>query len=272
MLSELVMDFFSFIRSAGARLGFSPHSYALNRSCKSASVCKDLKTRVLRLSAQSSGDPTSQQQREWTEVLSATVKALKAGQLVAVPTDTIYGLACVAQDSAAVRRVYDLKGRNGDKPLAICVGEIQDIYRYCTVSVKEELLRDLLPGPVTLVLERSSALNGDLNPFTKLIGVRIPDHPFMRRLCQMCGEPLALTSANVSTQTSTVAANEFEDLWPSLAVVVDGGPIGDESRLGSTVVDLSVCGKYRIIRPGCALSATVQVLEGKYGLLEDPVN
>ncbi|KTF74397.1 hypothetical protein cypCar_00024614 [Cyprinus carpio] len=230
MLSELVMDFFSFIRSAGARLGFSPHSYALNRSCKSASVCKDLKTRVLRLSAQSSGDPTSQQQREWTEVLSATVKALKAGQLVAVPTDTIYGLACVAQDSAAVRRVYDLKGRNGDKPLAICVGEIQDIYRYCTVSVKEELLRDLLPGP--------------------LIGVRIPDHPFMRRLCQMCGEPLALTSANVSTQTSTVAANEFEDLWPSLAVVVDGGPIGDESRLGSTVVDLSVCGKYRIIRPG----------------------
>ncbi|KAI2655754.1 YrdC domain-containing protein, mitochondrial [Labeo rohita] len=206
-------------------------------------MCKELKTRVLRLSAQNSDDLTSQPQ-EWTEILNATVKALKAGQVVAVPTDTIYGLACVAQNSAAVKRVYNIKGRNGDKPLAICVGEIQDIYRYCKVSVKEELLRDLLPGPVTLVLERSSTLNGDLNPFTKLIGVRIPDHPFMRRLCQMCGEPLALTSANVSSQTSTVAANEFEDLWPSLAVVVDGGPIGDKSRLGSTVVDLSVCGRY----------------------------
>uniref|UniRef100_A0A671S8N5 Threonylcarbamoyl-AMP synthase n=1 Tax=Sinocyclocheilus anshuiensis TaxID=1608454 RepID=A0A671S8N5_9TELE len=252
------MVLFSFIRTAGIRLNI--YSFTLNRPFRSVGMCKELKTRVLRLSAQSSGDPTSQQQ-EWTEILSATVKALKAGQVVAVPTDTIYGLACVAQHSAAVRRVYDIKGRHGDKPLAICVGEIQDIYRFCKVSVKEELLRDLLPGPVTLVLERSSTLNGDLNPFTKLIGVRVPDHPFMRRLCQMCGEPLALTSAN-----------EFEDLWPSLAVVVDGGPIGDKSRLGSTVVDLSVCSRYRIIRTGCALSATVQVLEGKYGLLEDPVN
>lgn len=67
---------------------------------------------------------------EWTEILTTTVKALKAGQVVAVPTDTIYGLACVAQNSAAVSRVYDIKGRNGDKPLAICVGEIQDIYRF----------------------------------------------------------------------------------------------------------------------------------------------
>ncbi|XP_051721527.1 yrdC domain-containing protein, mitochondrial [Ctenopharyngodon idella] len=263
------MVFFRFIRTTSVLLNIS--SYTRSKSLKSVSMCKELKTRVLRISPQNSDDMTSQQQ-EWTEVLSATVTALKARQVVAVPTDTIYGLACVAQNSTAIRRVYDIKGRNGDKPLAICVGEIQDIYRYCKVSVKEELLSDLLPGPVTLVLERSTTLNADLNPFTKLIGVRIPDHPFMRRLCQMCGEPLALTSANVSAQTSTVAVNEFEDLWPSLAVVVDGGPIGDKSRLGSTVVDLSVCGRYRIIRPGCALSATVKVLEGKYGLLEDPVN
>ncbi len=70
----------------------------------------------------------------WTEILTVTVKALKAAQVVAVPTDTIYGLACVAQSSAAVRRVYDIKGRNGDKPLAICVGEIQDIYRFVPSS------------------------------------------------------------------------------------------------------------------------------------------
>ncbi|XP_016399629.1 yrdC domain-containing protein, mitochondrial-like [Sinocyclocheilus rhinocerous] len=146
-----------------ARPVFCIHSYTLNRPFRSGSMCKELKTRVLRLSAQSSGE-----QQEWTEILSATVKALKAGQVVAVPTDTIYGLACVAQHSAAVRRVYDIKGRNGDNPLAICVGDVQDIYRFCKVSVKEELLRDLLPGPVTLVLERSSTLNGDLNPFTKV--------------------------------------------------------------------------------------------------------
>lgn len=260
------MSFFRFICTNSIRLHISSLSFR-NPLNKSVDMCKELKTRVLRLS-----DDLKTQTHDGTEVLKYTVMALKAGQVVAVPTDTIYGLACVAQNSDAVRRVYAIKGRNGDKPLAICVGEIQDIYSFCKVSVKEELLRDLLPGPVTLVLERSASLNSDLNPFTKLIGVRIPHHPFMRRLCQMCGEPLALTSANVSSHTSTLAVHEFEDLWPSLAVVVDGGPIADTSRLGSTVVDLSVCGRYRIIRPGCALSATLQILEGKYGLLEDSVS
>ncbi|KAM9512476.1 threonylcarbamoyl-AMP synthase isoform 1-T1 [Salvelinus alpinus] len=208
--------------------------------------------------------------QDGAEVLNSTVNALKDGQVVAVPTDTIYGLACLAQNSNAIKKVYDIKGRNGQKPLAICVGEIKDIYKYCKVSVKKELIGDLLPGPVTLVLERAEVLNTDLNPFTPLVGVRIPDQAFMRRLCQMCREPLALTSANISSHSSTVAVHEFQDLWPQLAaVVVDCRPIEDKSRLGSTVVDLSVFGKYRIIRPGCAFSSTVHVLEHKYGLSED---
>uniref|UniRef100_A0A8C8CNS1 Threonylcarbamoyl-AMP synthase n=1 Tax=Oncorhynchus tshawytscha TaxID=74940 RepID=A0A8C8CNS1_ONCTS len=121
---------------------------------------------------------------------------------------------------------------------------------------------DLLPGPVTLILERAEVLNTDLNIFTPLVVVCIPDQAFMRRLCQMCREPLALTSANMSSHSSTEAVHEFQDLWPQLSVVVDGGPIGDKSRVGST-------GKYRIIRPGCAFSSTVHVLEHKYGLSED---
>ncbi|XP_067457049.1 yrdC domain-containing protein, mitochondrial [Thunnus thynnus] len=236
-----------------------------------AKMCKELKTKVLHLSSPTSNGPSIRQESltDAAEILSCTVKALKEGHVVAVPTDTIYGLACLAQNSDAIRKTYGIKGRNGQKPLAICVGEIQDIYKYCKVMVKKELLRDLLPGPVTLVFERSEVLNTDFNPFTSLVGVRIPDHAFMRRLCQMCREPLALTSANISSQTSTVAVNEFKELWPKVAVVVDGGPIGDQSRLGSTVVDLSVHGKYRIIRPGCALSSTVNVLQHKYGLSED---
>ncbi|XP_070691673.1 threonylcarbamoyl-AMP synthase isoform X2 [Pempheris klunzingeri] len=235
-------------------------------------MCKELKTKVLRLLPQTCNGPSVQQEERTddAEILSCTLRALKEGHVVGVPTDTIYGLACLAQNSDAIRKTYEMKGRNGQKPLAICVGEIQDIYKYCKVPVKSALLGELLPGPVTLVFERSEALNADLNPFTSLVGVRIPDHAFMRRLCQMCGEPLALTSANISSHTSTVAVDEFQELWPRLAVVVDGGPIGDQSRLGSTVVDLSVLGKYRIIRPGCALSATVDVLEHKYGLSEDP--
>ncbi|XP_059195706.1 yrdC domain-containing protein, mitochondrial isoform X2 [Centropristis striata] len=218
----------------------------------SADMLKELETKVLQLLPPTSNGPSAPQEgpSDGAEVLSCTLKALKEGHVVGVPTDTIYGLACLAQNSDAVRKTYDIKGRNEHKPLAICVGEIQDIYKYCKVKVKEALLGDLLPGPVTLVFERSELLNPDLNPFTSLVGVRIPDHAFMRRLCQMCAEPLALTSANISSQSSTVAVHEFQELWPKLSVVVDGGPIRDDSRLGSTVVDLSVLGKYRIIRPG----------------------
>ncbi|XP_068892021.1 threonylcarbamoyl-AMP synthase isoform X2 [Aphelocoma coerulescens] len=209
----------------------------------------------------------------WREAVAAAAGALQAGGLVAVPTDTVYGVACLAQDSAAVRSIYSLKGRNGAKPLAICLGDVERLYRYCHVNVPDELLRDLLPGPVTLVLQRSEELNKDLNPFTSLVGVRIPNHPFMRDLARACSGPLALTSANISSHGSTLTVLEFQDLWPQLSLVIDGGPIGDiqspECRLGSTVVDLSVSGKFSIIRPGCALTPTVDILKKKYGLLPE---
>lgn len=93
----------------------------------------------------------------------------------------------------------------------------------------------------------------------------------MLDLAQMFGGPLALTSANLSSQASSLSVEEFQDLWPHLSLVIDGGPIGDsespECRLGSTVVDLSVPGKFGIIRSGCALENTTAILQGKYGLL-----
>uniref|UniRef100_F7APH9 Threonylcarbamoyl-AMP synthase n=1 Tax=Ornithorhynchus anatinus TaxID=9258 RepID=F7APH9_ORNAN len=196
----------------------------------------------------------------WREALGLAVSALRAGGVIAVPTDTLYGLACSALSSAALRDVYRIKGRSGDKPLALCLGSVADVYRYCLVRVPRELLRDLLPGPVTLVMERSHELNGDLNPFTPLVGIRIPRHAFMRQLVQKFSGPLALTSANVSSQASSLTVKEFRDLWPQLSLIVDGGPIGDvqspECRLGSTVVDLSVPGKFSVIRPGGATRIT----------------
>ncbi|ETE58744.1 YrdC domain-containing protein, mitochondrial, partial [Ophiophagus hannah] len=128
-----------------------------------------------------------------------------------------------------------------------------------------ELLRDLLPGPVTLVLPRSDALNADLNPFTRLVGIRVPDHHFVRELARACGG----RDRNWS-RASSITVTEFQELWPHLSLVIDGGPTGDalspECRLGSTVVDLSIPGKYRVIRPGCALTQTVEILVSKYGL------
>ncbi|XP_038657222.1 yrdC domain-containing protein, mitochondrial isoform X1 [Scyliorhinus canicula] len=252
------------------------------RHCASALAQAPVQARLLWLPAAGTGarpapgpGPTLRPQPragvgDWNEVLAETVKVLQCGRVVAVPTDTIYGITCLAQNSEAIRRIYEIKGRNEKKPLAICVGNVEDIYKYCKVTVSDQVLRDLLPGPVTLVFKRSDELNKDLNPFTELVGVRIPKHPFIQKLAQMCGEPLALTSANLSSQTSPLTTEEFRDLWPLLGLVVDGGPVGNmmnpECRLGSTVVGLGTPGKYSIIRPGCAFAATVKILQDKHGL------
>jgi hypothetical protein len=98
----------------------------------------------------------------------------------------------------------------------------------------------------------SAALNPELNAQTNLIGVRVPDHPLIRQLVGCCAQPLALTSANRSSEQSPVVIDEFKGLWDELECILDGGTITGtaEQRKGSTVVDLSVAGHYRIIREG----------------------
>merc|ERR1712098_158929 len=144
-------------------------------------------------------------------------------------------------------------GRNPTKPIAICVAQVDDIYQWAEVTVSREVLSDLLPGPVTLVFQRTEALNNGFNSGTELVGVRIPDHSFLREVCGLAGGPLALTSANYSAQTSTLEVSEFAPLHGSVHTVFDGGRLGDTemSRLGSTVIDLSRKGTFQIIREGC---------------------
>lgn len=206
-------------------------------------------------------------------IIKTAVEYLRAGDVIALPTDTLYGVACLAQSSSAIKQLYKIKVRDEKKPVAICVSHVNDVFKWGRVTVSEQLLNELLPGPVTLVFERSEALNPELNPSTQLVGIRIPNSWFIRQLVESCNEPLALTSANVSGSQSTLAVEEFADIWSQLGAVYNGGPIPDSpsARLGSTVVDLSSPGVYRIIRPGCALSDTVAKLHN-YGLVKSDAN
>ncbi len=188
---------------------------------------------------------------------------LNRGGVIAVPTDTVYGLACLAQNKNAVKRLFQIKQRNNDRPISICVGSIQDIPKYCKIGVKVmPLLNDLLPGPVTLLLKALPYINKSLIPKTNLVGLRIPDHPFMIHVAQLCNAAIALTSANKSNETSCLNIKEFKQLWPDLDAIFDGSTLGtiDPMRLGSTIVDLSVEGDFRIIRNGCALDYVKKIL------------
>eukprot|EP00041_Stephanoeca_diplocostata_P002732 m.29446 g.29446 ORF g.29446 m.29446 type:complete len:230 (-) comp13716_c0_seq1:223-912(-) len=193
-------------------------------------------------------------------VISQLVSVLKAGQVIAVPTDTIYGVACLAQCTSAVQKMYDIKRRDLKKPIAVCVAELDDIPKIANVPIPEDLVAQLLPGPVTLVMNRSEDLNKELNPFTQLVGVRIPDHGFIRQLVRACGEPLALTSANLSAQPSSLQITDFQPIWSKLALIVDGGIIPGNNRAGSTVVDVSSPHGYKIVRAGEAADQTVAKL------------
>ncbi|CAH8327260.1 unnamed protein product [Eruca vesicaria subsp. sativa] len=127
-------------------------------------------------------------------------------------------------------------------PLAICVGDVSDIERVATTNhIPHGLLHSLLPGPVTLVLQRgeSSILERSLKPGIDTIGVRVPDCDEVSR---GLGSVLALTIANLKGDRSSVCVNDFESLWQYCAYVYDGGLV-PSGRQGPTIVDLSKVGK-----------------------------
>jgi len=138
-----------------------------------------------------------------------------------------------------------------------------------TSHLPDGLLDSLLPGPVTVVLNRSRKLNGALNPGNANVAVRVPDDLFIRSVAKVFDGPIALTSANTSSQPSTLNVEEFKHMWPLLGAVFEGGTM-EGSRKGSTVVDLSVPYHYSILREGSALSATVLKLTS-YGIVNSNI-
>lgn len=198
------------------------------------------------------------------------VKLINDGSVVALPTDTVYGLATDAQNPSAISELYNIKGRNLKKPIAICTHNVNDISNWGkTGHLPFGLLDALLPGPVTVVLQRTPSLNSALNPDEPNIAIRVPNNGFVCNVVCSLKKPIALTSANESNKPSTLKPIEFYTLWPKLGAIFDGGTISNslDSRQGSTIVDLTLNNYYSIIRTGSALSNTVNILH-KFGLRE----
>ena len=201
----------------------------------------------------------------YKEAVEIATKALKNGSVIALPTDTIYGLAADASSDAAISKLYTIKRRDVTKPIAICLSHLDQINKYCNLNnnISQELLSQLLPGPVTLVFERSPSLNPNLNPETNNIGIRITKHAFIQDVVSKFNGPIALTSANISSHKSCLSVDEFKQIWPSIDHVFDAGLISlnEEQRIGSTVIDLSQSPYYNIIRKGINVKSCRKTLE-----------
>jgi tRNA threonylcarbamoyl adenosine modification protein (Sua5/YciO/YrdC/YwlC family) len=181
------------------------------------------------------------------ELISAA-EAIRAGSVVGVPTDTVYGLAVDPTDQEAVQRVFDLKGRAGDAPLVVLAADIDQAAAIGELDGRA--LADASehwPGALTVIVpSRGSLAPGVGHPVTGTIGLRVPDHEVCRRLLEVTG-PLAVTSANRSGAAPAVAASEAADVFgPAVVVYVPGTCPGGAS---STVVDYT-SDPPRIVRPG----------------------
>lgn len=177
-------------------------------------------------------------------------KQLRAGQVVAVPTETVYGLAANALDPAAVARIYAVKGRPAHNPIIVHVAS-RTMARDCAAPwtpLAERLAAAFWPGALTLVVPRAARIPSIVAAGGPTIGVRWPLHPFMQALIRACGFPLAAPSANLANRLSPTNVNHvLRQLGDQLSLVVDGGDcnVGIES----TVVDATGDAP-RILRPG----------------------
>ncbi len=165
------------------------------------------------------------------EAVATAATALADGAVVAVPTDTVYGLAVDPTQPAAVELLFALKERPVDVPLPLLVAgwEQIDVVAAPFDVAAERLARRFWPGPLTLVVPRRSGFTVDLGgpaASRQTVGLRWPDHPLIQALCHTLG-PLAVTSANLHGQAPATSASEVEGFFAGsgdLAVIVDGGP------------------------------------------------
>jgi tRNA threonylcarbamoyl adenosine modification protein (Sua5/YciO/YrdC/YwlC family) len=168
---------------------------------------------------------------------STAAEALRDGQVVVVPTDTVYGVGVGAWDAVALDRLFRLKGRDRGKPVAVLVADLDQAERIGRFdAVSRRLAERFWPGALTIVLARQPAFTSRLGGDRTSVGLRCPHHPALVALLAEVG-PLAVTSANRSGRpTPSTAAEAAAELDGEVAVVVDGGTL---AGVASTVVDCS---------------------------------
>ena len=175
---------------------------------------------------------------------------LAAGEIVAIPTETVYGLAADARDPEAVARIFRAKGRPQDNPLIVHIAAMEQLAPLVRriPPMAYQLAERFWPGPLTMVMEKSDRIPAVTSAGLDTVGIRMPSHPMAREIIRLSGCPLAAPSANTSGKPSpTTARDTLDDMRGKIPAVVDGGPcaVGVES----TVVDMT--GDYpKILRPG----------------------
>lgn len=205
----------------------------------------------------------------FTEIALA-VDLLKKGELVAFPTETVYGLGAIAFSEEAVAKVFATKKRPADNPLIVHIAAFDEL----TILCKEvpphvlALCQYFWPGPLTIVLEKSSSVPHIVSAGHQTVAIRMPQHPIALSLIEKVGAPLVAPSANLSGRPSPTSAKDvYEDLNGEIGLILDGGPC--EIGIESTVVSF-IGEKPLLLRPGKITKKEIEEVLGEELFLPPP--
>lgn len=191
-------------------------------------------------------DPNNPQPRQ----IQRIVDGLRQGNVIAYPTDTIYGLGCNIFNNKGIKRLYQLKQRDPRKPFSFICSDMSDVANYCQVSnFAYRIMKRHLPGPYTFVLESTRQVPNLLVTRQKTVGIRIPDNPIALAIVHELGHPLVTTSVNETGEEPLVDPIDIDEKFGrSLEMVIDGGiMLGDPSTVISLIDD-----KIEVLRQGSA--------------------
>ena len=203
--------------------------------------------------------------QQYKNAVQAAADLIFHGEVVGMPTETVYGLAANALNGEAVAKIFRAKGRPQDNPLIVHIADFDQIYDLCpSVPPQAKLLAEAFwPGPLTMIVPKGDCIPVEVSCGLDTVGIRLPSHPLARDLIRAAGVPLAAPSANTSGRPSTTTAEHvLRDMDGKIAAILDGGPCG--VGVESTVVTLAL-DKPRLRRP-CAI--TLEQLETVLGEVE----
>lgn len=187
---------------------------------------------------------------EKTKEIQDAAKLLQEGEVVAFPTETVYGLGANALSNESVAKIFEAKGRPSDNPLIVHISDLEQIDQVicCVPYTARKLTEAFWPGPLTVILPKSEEVAEKVTAGLDTVAVRMPSHPVAQALINAAGVPIAAPSANLSGKPSpTSAGHVLEDMNGRIAGLVDGGPTG--VGVESTVVD-TTSGQVVLLRPG----------------------
>jgi len=221
-----------------------------------------MNTEIIRIS-----DPEAQ-----TTEINRVGEILRRGGIVAIPTETVYGLAGNAFDGGCVRKIFEAKGRPGDNPLIVHIADFDEIYGIAqTVPASAKALADKFwPGPLTIILKKKDTIPDEVTAGQQTVAVRMPSHPTARAIIKAAGVPLAAPSANISGFPSPTAVRYvIDDMNGRTDAIVDGGDC--EFGIESTVLTLATPVP-KILRPGAVTHTMIEEVIGHTEIDEAVLN